>query len=127
MRSKLTVSLTALALAGAVVLASAPASAQWRGHRGSGWGGPAAGFVAGAIIGGALARPYGYPAYGYYNEPAYGYYEQPAYTYAPAPVYGYAAAPAGADDVTYCQQTYRSYDVRSGTYLGYDGLRHPCP
>ena len=31
------------------------------------------------------------------------------------------------DFVAYCQQTYRSYDPASGTYLGYDGLRHPCP
>jgi len=27
---------------------------------------------------------------------------------------------------SYCARTYRSYDPRSGTYLGYDGLRHPC-
>ena len=33
----------------------------------------------------------------------------------------------GGDDPAYCAQTYRSYDPRSGTYLGYDGLRHPCP
>jgi hypothetical protein len=24
-------------------------------------------------------------------------------------------------------QTYRSYDPRSGTYMGNDGYRHPCP
>lgn len=30
----------------------------------------------------------------------------------------------GAD---YCAQRYRSYDPYSGTYLGYDGRRHPCP
>jgi hypothetical protein len=24
-------------------------------------------------------------------------------------------------------QTYRSYDPQSGTYLGNDGQRHPCP
>jgi hypothetical protein len=24
-------------------------------------------------------------------------------------------------------QRYRSYDPASGTYMGYDGLRHPCP
>jgi hypothetical protein len=29
--------------------------------------------------------------------------------------------------VQYCINRYRSYDVASGTYLGYDGLRHPCP
>jgi len=31
------------------------------------------------------------------------------------------------DAVAYCMNRYRSYDPRSGTYLGYDGLRHPCP
>jgi hypothetical protein len=24
-------------------------------------------------------------------------------------------------------QTYRSYDPQSGTYLGFDGQRRPCP
>ena len=36
-------------------------------------------------------------------------------------------APAGDDSVAYCMQTYKSYDPNSGTYLGYDGRRHPCP
>lgn len=27
----------------------------------------------------------------------------------------------------YCARRYRSYDPYSGTYLGYDGYRHPCP
>ena len=38
-----------------------------------------------------------------------------------------APPPGGGDAVAYCMQTYRSYDPRSGTYLGYDGYRHPCP
>jgi hypothetical protein len=25
-----------------------------------------------------------------------------------------------------CAERYRSYDPASGTYLGYDGQRHPC-
>ncbi len=29
--------------------------------------------------------------------------------------------------VEYCVRRYRSYDPRSGTYLGYDGYRHRCP
>jgi hypothetical protein len=33
-------------------------------------------------------------------------------------------APMG--DASYCAQRYRSFDPASGTYLGYDGLRHPC-
>ena len=38
------------------------------------------------------------------------------------------AAPdyAGDDWLAYCSSKYRSFDPRSGTYLGYDGLRHPC-
>lgn len=85
----------------------------WRG-RGWGWGAPVAGgLIAGAIIGGALASPY------YYGP---GYYPGPTY-YEPQTVY---VAPSG-EDVTYCMQRYRSYDPRSGTYLGYDGYRHPCP
>jgi hypothetical protein len=36
-----------------------------------------------------------------------------------------AYAPGGA--VAYCTRHFRSYDPASGTYLGYDGLRHPCP
>jgi hypothetical protein len=35
-----------------------------------------------------------------------------------APVYGGNA---------YCAQRFRSYDPASGTYVGYDGRRHPCP
>ncbi len=100
------------ALAAAVVgtslmLAAAPAQARWHGHHhhGGGWGAGIAGFAAGAILGSALApRPYDY-----YGGP---------YAYEPGP-----------DDsaVAYCEQRFRSYDPRSGTYLGYDGYRHPCP
>ena len=58
------------------------ADARW----GRGWGGPGliGGFAAGAIIGSALARPYGYPYayYGYYA-PAPVYYDY----YVPAPAY----------------------------------------
>lgn len=36
-------------------------------------------------------------------------------------------AQASANVHTYCSQRFRSYDPRSGTYLGYDGLRHACP
>jgi hypothetical protein len=38
-----------------------------------------------------------------------------------------ANAAANNNAVAYCSQRYRSYDPRSGTYLGYDGYRHPCP
>lgn len=31
------------------------------------------------------------------------------------------------DAEVYCMQRFKSYDPQSGTYLGYDGQRHPCP
>lgn len=86
---------------------------RWVG-RGFGWG-VGAGFVAGAVIGGALAP------YPYYYGPG-PYYYGPGPYYAPGPVY----APGG-NAVAYCMQRFKSYDPASGTYLGYDGLRHPCP
>jgi BA14K-like protein len=65
-----------------------------------------AGIVAGAIIGGAIAN------------------SRPRYYYPPPPVAYY---PPPGDAVAYCMQRFKSYDPRSGTYLGYDGYRHPCP
>jgi hypothetical protein len=37
------------------------------------------------------------------------------------------SAAQNSNSVQYCASRYRSYDPRSGTYLGYDGYRHPCP
>jgi len=104
---------------------------------GYGIGAGAAALAAGAIIGGAMQQNqgYDYPADSYPVYPDQG----PGVVYSdqgPGPVYsdqGPAYGDAGpqvasdADSVAYCQQTYRSYDPASGTYLGYDGLRHPCP
>jgi BA14K-like protein len=74
--------------------------------------GLAAGAVGGAIAAGSYYGGYGYGNYGYDN---YGYgYDTGAY----------ASSPGYAD---YCAQRYKSYDPASGTYLGYDGIRHPCP
>ena len=74
------------------------------------------------MIGGALASSYYYGApYDY----SYGY-DDPYY-YDDAAVVAVAPAPIGDDAVAYCMQTYQSYDPASGTYLGFDGLRHPCP
>ena len=78
----------------------------WGGYRGGfggyrGFGvGPA--IIGGLVLGGIIAsqRPYyGYPGY-----------------------YGYSG-----NSVGYCMSRFKSYDPNSGTYLGYDGYRHPCP
>jgi hypothetical protein len=34
---------------------------------------------------------------------------------------------AMAQGDSYCAQRYRSYDPATGTFMGYDGQRHPCP
>jgi len=91
-------------------------------YRGGGGGGFIPGAVAGAIVGGAIASQGYYGGPGYYA-PAPRYYDD---SYADEGVVAVAPAPGG-DDVGYCMQTYRSYDPRSGTYLGNDGFRHPCP
>jgi hypothetical protein len=83
----------------------------------------------------------GYNAYGYnQGHNAYGYEQSYGGGYEPeyveVPRYGYGQSYGGrgyrqstiaaGNDPAYCQQRYRSYDPASGTYLGYDGLRHPC-
>ena len=73
------------------------------------------GWRGGSLIAGALAAPYYYGGGPYYVSPYY---------YAPAPGY---YAETYDDGVAYCMQRYRSYDPRSGTFLGNDGYRHPCP
>ena len=98
--------ITVAMLAAAAIAAgtmSAPTMADARCY-GCGVG---AGFLAGAIIGGAIAN------------------SQQRY-YGPAPGYYYDGPPPG-DAGAYCMDRYKSYDPRSGTYLGYDGFRHPCP
>ena len=106
------------------------------GHRYRRGGGFIPGAVAGAVIGGALASSYGYygepdyySSYAYYGGPGYygaDYYDYPSYD--DGAVVAAVPAPVGGDDaVAYCMQTYRSYNPATGTYLGYDGLQHPCP
>jgi|SRR5690349_5648058 len=92
----------------------------WHGGHwhGGGWGwGVGAGIATGALIGSALAAPYyygGYYPYGGYYGGDPGYYAEPY--------------EGGGDDGTaYCMQRFRTYDPRSGTYMGNDGRRHPCP
>jgi hypothetical protein len=82
---------------------------HWNRGGWGGWRGP------GFSFGFGIGAPYAYGTYG-------GYYDGHD---------GYAAVPLGQsrtdDDEAYCEQRFRSYDPASGTYLGYDGQRHPCP
>jgi hypothetical protein len=63
---------------------------------------------------------------GYYDYGYYGYPYDDDYAYGDDYV---AVSPgvADGDSVAYCQQRFRSYDLSTGTYRGFDGLRHPCP
>lgn len=94
------------------------AAVRWRGWRlGWGWGGVGAGYFPPYYH-----RPYYQP---YYYQPYY-YYSARTYYY-PRAYYPVYAGPVVGNAVTYCLQRFQSYDPRSGTYLGYDGYRHPCP
>ncbi|OKO77259.1 hypothetical protein AC629_31865 [Bradyrhizobium sp. NAS80.1] len=98
---------------------AAVAGNNWQG---GGWhrrGGFWPGFAAGAAIGGLGS--YAYYGSGYYDDPYYygdSYYDEPSVAVVPD---------SGGDSAAYCAQRFRSYDPASGTYLGYDGQRHPCP
>jgi hypothetical protein len=74
---------------------------------GYGYDGFGVGLAAGVIGGALLATQYPYDGYA-----------------ADYQTYG------GSDSqstVAYCQSRFKSYNVATGTYLGYDGLRHSCP
>lgn len=78
--------------------------------------GPSGGAIAGGVIGGlALGALAGAAIAG----------SQPAYGYGPGAPVGnvYGADPAW---VEYCASKYRSFDLRTGTYLARDGYRYPC-
>ena len=79
----------------------------------------AVGFGVGTLFGNATARPRYYAPAPVYVAPA-----RPIYV-EPAPVY-YEMEPWTPDWYAYCGSRYRSFDARSGTYVGYDGYRRMC-
>ena len=99
---------------------------RWAG----GWRRPGYGLAAGAVVGGALAAGSYYGGYGYDNSYGSGYGNYPSYNNTS---YGYDSGyqnSYGYDQnyySSYCAQRFRSYDPSTGTYLGYDGIRHSCP
>ena len=88
-------------------LGVSPAQAQRGRGRGRGWGGRGRGWGRGdGNVGAAIGIGIG------------------------AAVIGGAIAANEAqrqNSINYCMQRFRSYDPGSGTYLGNDGYRHPCP
>ena len=107
---------------GGAVVGGGGGGPRYGGWRGGGFG---PGFAAGAIIGSGIAANSYYGGYGYSGGPyygsSYGYYDDDA------PDVVEVAPTTGGGDVDYCIRTYKSYNVRTGTYLGYDGQRHACP
>jgi hypothetical protein len=105
------------------------------GYRGGWYGGSyyrlGIDLAAGALVGGTIAASPGY-GYGGHGYGGYGY----SYSYGRS-----YASTAGPDSSTsrfidsrtktyyddYCKQRFKKYDSSSGTYLGDDGLRYPCP
>ena len=84
------------------------------------------GVGAAAVATGALAnrRSHRHSNQGYYYpDQNYPGDSDPGYVYSDAAPTAYN----NGDSVAYCEQTYRSYDPASGSYLGYDGFRHACP
>ena len=112
------------------------ASGGGRNWNHSGWHGggwrhgyrPGIGFAAGLAAGSALG--YGYYGNNYYDNGYYGdsyAYDNGYYDNSDS---GYVVSSNVDSDIAdpgYCAQRYKSYDPASGTYLGYDGQRHPCP
>lgn len=90
-----------------------PYRGGYRHHRRHGGG-----FWPGVAVGVGLGSTYGYYGSPYYYDDSYGYYDDSSVAVVPQ---------VGDDSVAYCMQRYKSYDPASGTYLGYDGQRHPCP
>jgi hypothetical protein len=123
--------LVAAALVGLTALTIAAPAEAGRGHGRGGWGGGhyyyhdhdgigalgagLLGFGVGAIVGSALT-----PQQVYVAPPPP---PPPPAAYSPA---SYGPPPWTPDWYSYCYSLYRSFNPRTGTYLGYDGYEHFC-
>ncbi|MCW0983630.1 BA14K family protein [Agrobacterium sp. BT-220-3] len=85
------------------------------------------GLATGMIVGGAIASQ---PRYGerVYIDPAPDYYApRPVYRRAqPVAVRSYAPEPWSSRWYNYCENRYRSFNPRTGTFVGYDGRKYFC-
>lgn len=140
-----TLVLSAAAAAMVVVAIASPAEAGRR-HKNNAGPAVAAGIIglaAGLAVAGALSQPRTYyydyePSRRVYYVPRKRVYVAPSYDDEPGVVY-YRERPRRvyrtySEDrepwtrewYRYCKARFRSFDPESGTYLGYDGLRHFC-
>ena len=136
-------SLVMSAMAAALTLTSisaASADEYWRHHNRDGWAIGAAGLATGLIVGSAIASQPRYvepgpvyadpdydapaPPYYYRAPPRRVYVERDVSYYAPPAAAG--LRPWSSSWMRYCYDRYRTFDSRSGTYVGYDGMRHFC-
>ncbi|GEO83907.1 MULTISPECIES: BA14K family protein [Alphaproteobacteria] len=94
--------------------------------------GLAAGLVTGAVIASQPRTVYVEPEPVYVERAPRRVYVEPEPAYvndyppAPRPVYRAAVEPWSPDWYDYCSARYRSFNPRSGTYVGYDGRAHFC-
>lgn len=122
----------ALALAIGALSFSGVAEARNRHHHHNNGGAAAAagifGFAAGALVAGALSQPR-YPTY-YQPAPVYVAPPPPPVVYRPvrrpAAVYYAGPQPWTPEWYAYCDARYRSFNPRTGYFLGYDGQYHFC-
>ena len=128
------ISAAAVAMTVAVIT---PASADdhWHHHHGiGGWGYGAAGLATGLIVGSAIANQPRYYDDEYAASPRYyddEYAPAPSYYYRPAPRAYYVPVAGSLRPWTpawsrYCYDRYMTFDDRTGTYVGNDGVRHFC-
>jgi hypothetical protein len=73
--------------------------------------------------GGASNRPQQNAAANGARTGAYRLGPNPTYAYAPGAQFG----PAASGATQWCETRFRSFDPATGTYTGFDGIRHACP
>jgi hypothetical protein len=123
--SKIIAITTAAAIGGLSMVGSASAR-DWDHHRrdnGDAVAAGIAGLAAGVIAGAILSDPG--PRRVYEAPPRYYYRDRQPVRYYHRD-YDDGLQPWTPDWYRYCQDRYRSFDPRSGTFMGYDGQEHFC-
>jgi hypothetical protein len=123
MMMKITMSLAALALGGGLTIGSA--FAQHTGARSPDDNGvPSTGQSGQSTQPSQSSGPYDQSGGMYNQAPGMGAPDPSSGMYNAAPGMG---AQGDQNAAASCEMRFRSYDPASGTYVGFDGVRHPCP